>query len=243
VAALPQDLDAATQRTVEHLETAAAEMAIESLEIREGSLEARVRVSNLAGHKLPSAYPSRRAWIHFVVCDGGGTVIFESGRLKPDGSISGNDNDSTADLFEPHYDRIERPDQVQVYEAIMAGPDRKVTTVLLTAVRYLKDNRLLPDGFVKATADGDIAVRGGAADDGNFSGGGDRVTYAVSLGHAAGPFQVQAELWYQPIGYRWAHNLEQHDTFESKRFLSYYNSLAEQSAVVLARASAISKTP
>jgi hypothetical protein len=243
VTALPQDLDAAVQRTVEHLETATAEVSVESLELREGRLEARVRVSNLAGHKLPSAYPSRRAWLHFKVCDGNGSLIFESGRLNPDGSISGNDNDAAANAYEPHYDRVDSPDQVQVYEAIMAGPDDQVTTVLLTAVRYLKDNRLLPDGFLKGTADGDIAVRGGAAEDGNFSGGGDRVTYSVGLGGSAGPFRVQAELWYQPIGYRWAHNLGQQDTFEGRRFVSAYSMLAGQSAVVLARASAATKAP
>jgi hypothetical protein len=242
VDALPQDLDAAARRTVEHLETSSARLTIESLDIQGGRLEARVRVENLAGHKLPSAYPSRRAWIHFTVRDHSDAVIFESGRLHRDGSISGNDNDTAAGLYEPHHDRIEKPDQVQVYEAIMAGPDDKVTTVLLTAVRYLKDNRLLPDGFVKDTADGDIAVRGGAAEDGDFSGGGDRMTYTVSLGNAAGPFHIQAELWYQPVGFRWAHNLEQHDTFESRRFISYYNSLAEQSAVVLAKALATAKT-
>jgi hypothetical protein len=33
---------------------------------------------------------------------------------------------------------------VQIYEAVMAGPDGAVTTGLLTAVRFVKDNRLLP---------------------------------------------------------------------------------------------------
>ncbi|MCK7480375.1 MAG: hypothetical protein M0C28_26330 [Candidatus Moduliflexus flocculans] len=35
-----------------------------------------------------------------------------------------------------------------------------MTTVLLSASQYLKDNRILPAGFDKATAHGDIAVRG-----------------------------------------------------------------------------------
>ena len=33
-------------------------------------LRAEIAVDNLAGHKLPSAYPSRRAWIHLTVLDG-----------------------------------------------------------------------------------------------------------------------------------------------------------------------------
>ena len=39
-----------------------------------------VEVSNQAGHKIPSAYPSRRSWLHVRVEDGAGSVVFESGR-------------------------------------------------------------------------------------------------------------------------------------------------------------------
>ncbi len=131
--------------------------------MKQGRLEAQLSLENSAGHKLPTAYPSRRAWIHFTVRGRDNRVIFESGKLNPDGSISGNDNDASADLYEPHYDRIERSDQVQIYEGILAGPDDKVTTVLLTAVRYIKDNRLLPDGFEKAAAEADISVKGRGA--------------------------------------------------------------------------------
>jgi hypothetical protein len=243
VAALPQELDAAARRTVEHLQTASAGLTIESLEVKDGRLEALVRVDNAAGHKLPTAYPSRRAWVHFTVRDGRNEVVFESGRFNRDGSIAGNDNDADGNLYEPHYGRVEKQDQVQVYEAVMAGPDDKVTTVLLTAVRYLKDNRLLPNGFVKTTAGDDIAVKGGAAEDGDFTAGGDRVLYIADLGQAVGPFQVEAELWYQPIGYRWARNLGLQESAEGKRFLSFYDQLSEQSAVVLAKCSTMAKTP
>ena len=55
---------------------------------------------------------------------------------------------------------IDRPDQVQIYESILGDADSHPTTGLLSAVRYLKDNRLLPRGFDKATADPQIAVFG-----------------------------------------------------------------------------------
>jgi len=44
-------------------------------------------------------------------------------------------------------------DEVQIYESIIADANSRVTTGLLTGVRYVKDNRLLPRGFDKATAD------------------------------------------------------------------------------------------
>ena len=125
-------------------------------------------ITNLAGHKLPSAYPSRRVWIHLTVRDGAGSVIFESGRFNPDGSIEGNDNDVDSSRFEQHYEEISNPGQVQIYEPILADPDGAVTTVLLSAITYTKDNRLLPQGFDKTTAEKAVAVNGRAVNDSNF---------------------------------------------------------------------------
>jgi hypothetical protein len=79
-----------------------------------GGLEADVFVENLTGHKLPTAYPSRRAWLHVRVQDGNHRTVFESGGLNPDGSIQGNDNDADPARFEPHDSKIENPDQVQI---------------------------------------------------------------------------------------------------------------------------------
>ena len=113
-----------------------------------------------------------------------------------------------------------------------------MTTGLLAATRYLKDNRLLPSGFDKATADGDIAVKGEAMADADFKAGGDRIRYAVPLGEASGPFSVRVELWYQPIGFRWARNIGDPASDEAARFLSYFGDMATSSGVVLARAEA-----
>ena len=69
-----------------------------------------VRVSNLAGHKLPPAYPSRRAWLR--VRGAAGRTVFESGAVRPDGSIAGNDEDLAADRWQPHHDVIQEAGQV-----------------------------------------------------------------------------------------------------------------------------------
>lgn len=113
-----------------------------------------------------------------------------------------------------------------------------LTTGLLSAVGYLKDNRLLPSGFDKQTASHDIAVVGGANGDPNFVGGSSTTQYVVDTGSAPGLFHVRAELWYQPIGFRWAHNLAPYQAAEPQRFVRYYESESHSSAVIPASADA-----
>jgi len=238
VGALPQELTAASERTVEFLQSQAARISIPGIELASGKLKVEVQVVNLTGHKLPTAYPSRRAWVHFIVQDQSGGTVFESGALNADGSIQGNDNDADASRYEPHYREITRDDQVQIFESIMQDHEGHVTTGLLSAVRYVKDNRLLPQGFQKQTAETDIAVVGDAAGDPNFTEAGDRLRYSVPIGDSQGPFHVRVELWYQPIGFRWAHNLAPYKAFEPQRFVNYYDSMASGAAVMLANAEA-----
>ena len=234
--ALPKEMDAATKRTSEFLRTQAAKVLITRVDATRNRLAVDVHVENLGGHKLPTAYPSRRAWLHFAVRDGNGHVVFESGALNPDGSIVGNDNDEDPLKFEPHYREITSSQEVEIYEPILKDSQGKVTTGLLHAVGYLKDNRLLPHGFDKATADKDIAVTGDAADDPGFTDRGSSVRYVVATGNATGPFKVEAELWFQPIGFRWAHNLAPYKAEEPQRMVRYYEEAAPRSAVLLARA-------
>jgi hypothetical protein len=237
VEALPQELIVAADETVRFLGSQAARITVEDVRLDAGRLQAAVVVENLGGHKLPTAYPSRRAWLHVVVRDAAGRPVFESGAVKPDGSVEGNDNDADASRFEPHYTEIRSADQVQIYESIIGDVHGGVTTGLLTGVRYLKDNRLLPRGFDKRTAEPDVAVHGAALDDPDFVAASDRVKYSIAVGDAQGPFVVQAELLYQPIGYRWANNLKSYDTAaEPRRFTSYYDSMSAASTTVLARA-------
>jgi hypothetical protein len=241
VNALPLELTNSVEKTAEFLQSQAARVTIPSMELGPTQLTLNVLVENLTGHKLPTAFPSRRAWLHVVVRDGNRKAVFESGALNPDGSIQGNDADVDPLRFEAHYREIKSGDEVQIYEPILGDHAGHVTTGLVSAVGYLKDNRLLPSGFQKATADKDIAVVGDAADDPNFTAAGNLVRYSVALGNAQGPFHVDAELWYQPIGFRWAHNLEPYQASETRRFVSYYESMSSGTAIVLARASATSR--
>jgi hypothetical protein len=231
-------LEATEAHTRAHLKESAAELSISSVAAEADHLLVSVTVANQAGHKLPSAYPSRRAWLHFKATDSNGTVLLESGRLGEDGAIAGNDNDSDGSAYEPHYETISSADQVQVYEDIMGTPDGKVTTGLLKASQYLKDNRLLPDGFDKENAPAEVAVRGKALTDPDFAGGGDTVRYRLPLPAEGGPVTLRVRLLYQPIGYRWALNLAMYEAVETQRFVRFFKGIASTSFVELASAEA-----
>ena len=236
VTAPSAELNVAADATVRQLAADTAQVSMTRAAIVGGRLEAEVAVRNLTGHKLPTGYPSRRAWVHLTVRDASGAVVFESGAVDTAGRIAGNDNDADARRVEPHYEEIRSADQVQIYEAVIAGRDGAVTTGLLTATQYVKDNRLLPRGFDKARAAADIAVHGEASRDGDFTDAGDRVRYNVAV-TGAGPYLVEAELRYQPIAFRWADNLRGYDAPEPRRFVSYYDAMSAASSTVLASAS------
>lgn len=236
VEALPEEFKSANARTREFLQTQAARVTIESVDSMRGKVAIEVLVQNLSGHKLPTAFPSRRAWLHVMVKDANNNVVFESGKLRADGSIVGNANDEDPAKFEPHYREITKPDQVEIFEPILADAQGRVTTGILDATRYAKDNRLLPAGFDKASANGDIMVVGDAAQDPNFTNHGSRVRYVVPTGNATGKLTIVAELYYQPIGYRWAHNLAPYKASEPQRMVEYFENSASDSAIVLAKA-------
>ena len=236
VEAPADELERASAATLAHLEQSAARLTIDRAAIDGRRLTVDVAVANLSGHKLPTAYPSRRAWIRLLVRDASGRTVFSSGALQPSGAIAGNANDERPSAFEPHYTEIRAGDQVQIYESILADSSGAVTTSLISALRYAKDNRLLPAGFDKRTAHADIAVHGEARDDADFTAEGDRVRYVVDVDAASAPFTVEATLLFQPIGFRWADNLRAYQADEPSRFVKYYDAMSSASAATLTRA-------
>jgi hypothetical protein len=229
------ELEATARRTEEQLRRDTATLDVSTPRGVDGAIEFDVTVRNLTGHKFPTGYPARRAWLHVRVVGDDGRPLFDSGALGADGAIAGNANDADKTTFEPHYDVIDQADQVQIYESILGDERSRPTTGLLSAVRYLKDNRLLPRGFDKHTADPQIAVAGAAADDATFAGGGDRVRYRIG---AAGRrwSRIEVELIYQPIGYRWAHNLAEYNTRETSAFTQYFRAMEGSTASIVASA-------
>lgn len=184
----------------------AASLSLENM-LRVGDdLDFSVRLTNFSGHKFPSGYPSRRAWLHVTITDASGAIVFESGAIDTMGKISGVESDSNPAGFEPHYDIITSADQVQSYETIMQDIDNELTYTLLEAATYRKDNRLLPAGMDKSSVPSTIQPRGNAMADADFVGGSDLVHYQIS-GLIAGTYTVAARLNYQTMSYGFGQDL------------------------------------
>jgi len=211
-------LDAHIARTTEYLQTRTATLAITSPRQEGDRLEFAVRVDLLTGHKFPTSFPSRRAWLHVTVKDASGRVVFESGGYDREGKIQGNANDEDPAAYEPHYTLITAADQVQIYEPVMQTETGKVTTYQLLAASYIKDNRLLPRGFNKSQPPRVSAVVGDALNDPDFIGGGDTVQYRIPVNPAGAPFTIEAELLYQSVSYRWAKNVLDTQSAEAQTF-------------------------
>lgn len=199
------DLGDALSEGQEYLSTA-GEIHIEPVSWEKNTLEVKVRVVNHAGHKLPTSIPVRRVFIHFAVYDRAGNVLFSSGDTDAQGRIIGVNSDEPPFSFEPHYETIDKQDQVQVYEGVMGNVEGEITYTLLRASHFIKDNRILPKGFDKTSADTRVKPSGVAMLDDNFTGGEDTLTYRIE-NISGSSVVVVAELKDQTLGYPMIHDL------------------------------------
>lgn len=158
--------DFAIENGIHQITTETADIAILGTEVSGGTLAARVRVVNKAGHRLPSGVGFRRAFIEFAVLDAAGKTLWASGATDGRGVILGGDGKPLAAEFtgdwralQPHWREIDSQDEVQVYEertinsyrADDGSPDDpnelRLTTSFLGIGKVVKDNRLLPFGY------------------------------------------------------------------------------------------------
>lgn len=137
---------------------------------------------------------------------------------------------------QPHYTEIRAQDQVQIYQELVTapkpgdtdpecGPDAPLegpfTTSFLSICGHVKDNRILPHGFLGEDQRREIAAALGAGDGEELAedagphavgddpdyvhGGGDSLRYVVDLSELSGaevpgrPAAVRATLYYQAI--------------------------------------------
>ena len=192
------DFQESIDRNREFLRTSAA-VQVEANSLNNGILDFDVTVTNLTGHKLPSGYHSRRAYLHVVVTDANGVAVYENGKIDEDGGIAGVDEDVNSTVWEPHHEVITDATQVQVYQGITGNDEDERTHSLLNSASFLKDNRLTPAGFDKNNVSADVAVMGLAANDADFNLGSDTTKYLARLEGGVAPYEISVVFRYQPI--------------------------------------------
>jgi hypothetical protein len=185
-----------------------------------------VALTNLGGHKFPSGYPARRAFVELVVRDADGQERFRSGGWDEEYEVIGHDPD-----WEPHHDVIADPGQVQIYEMVMGDVNGDKTTILERAKNPLKDNRVPPLGFLASHPAYDTTlVAGVPGTDTDFNrsaqgvegSGSDVVHYHVPMQGYTGPITVEARVWYQSAPPRWMEEMFSHSTPEIDAFRTMY---------------------
>ncbi|MHC4937585.1 MAG: multiheme c-type cytochrome [Planctomycetota bacterium] len=208
--------DEALQRmekaTRQFLSNRTARLTIGEIERTGDRVAFDVKVENLTGHKLPTAYPSRRVWLRVQVRQGR-RLLFDSGRFDEDGRLVGKKPG--------HHTRITDPDQVQVYSLVAADKDGRPTTSLLKMSKRLVDNRILPRGWKPDGPHADKTSPQGTGEDGDFVAGSDTVRFEVAAGE--GRVRVLAWLHYQSIPPSWVDPLRKVDAPEAKLFTGMYD--------------------
>jgi hypothetical protein len=129
------------------------------------TLTAQVKVENKTGHKFPSGVSFRRAFIELEVLDKDGNTLWASGRTSDAGVIVDEKGQPIAgehwwqpdcsaripaneQKWQPHYQIITRQDQAQIYQDLSKDKRGFLTTSFLNIDDEVKDNRLLPHGFL-----------------------------------------------------------------------------------------------
>lgn len=228
-----QQLEDTRLRLISQMESATARLSVSGVRAGPDRIDVGLRISSLVGHKFPSGFPSRRAWIHFKATDKDGQTVFESGTPDQTGNIIGNDADETLGSCEPHHTAIWDSQQVQIYESIMEDTDGNLTYTLLRGASYRKDNRLLPAGFDRTTADERIQVFGKATSDDNFIGGQDGIVYSIPRIPEKGPFTIEIKLYYQSVSAAFVNDLKSDPGALVDRFAHMYDA-ADKTPVTVA---------
>ncbi|MBI1225378.1 MAG: T9SS type A sorting domain-containing protein [Bacteroidetes bacterium] len=203
-----------------------------------------LKLTNLAGHKFPSGYPSRRAFIQFMVQTEAGDTVFVSGKMDENYEVLGQ-NPS----YEPHYQTISSEDQVQIYEMVMGDVNNNVTTVLERADHSIKDNRLPPLGFAQSHPAYDTTTIAGAAlsdpdfnqENGVQGTGTDMVYFTIPMHGEKNLLLVTAKVFYQPTPPKWMIEMFSETTPEIETFRPMF--AAADREPVLVRAAEIMVDP
>jgi hypothetical protein len=218
-------MDSTMARTMRLLQNNTLDLELTEISRNAETLTMELLLENKAGHKFPAGFPSRRAFINFVVLNENLEIIFQSGKFDSEGRLVKSNLP-----YEPHHKVISEEQQVQIYEMVMGNSDLEVTTILERAYVPLKDNRLTPTGFLQSHVSYDTTLlAGNVLSDPDFNkengiegSGSDRIVYAIPLNGNNGNLSVIARVFYQTMPPEWLDDLFEYESPEIEVFHGYY---------------------
>jgi hypothetical protein len=234
--ATESQFDSTIARTLRILKNQTAEVSASYFWRTIDTLEVTVKVQNLAGHKFPTGFPSRRSWLTLVITDDQNETVFSSGEWDPEsGKIDSGDNG-----YESHHNLITSQTQIQIYQSVMQDVDGQITQTLLRGTSYIKDNRIPPKGF---TTDGPAydssAVYGLALEDNDFNrengiegSGSDLVTYRIGDLNSSENYKINVKLLYQSVETKFTEDLFLYDIPEVEHFKELYQTVPNNPIVI-----------
>ncbi len=233
-----QQFDSTIATTLRMLQQKSIDLTLSTGDVTGDSMDFALRLLNKAGHKFPSGYPSRRAWVEFEVKNETGETIFHSGKPAADYSLP-DENPN----YEPHYNTINSPDQVQIYEMVPVDVGGVFTNILERCSIAIKDNRLPPQGFNHndPVYDTTAIVNVGQDPDfnrypnGNEGTGADILHFRLPNNGYTGQLSISARVWYQSLPPKWMAPLFAFSTPEIDSFRIMFDG-ADRSPILVAEA-------
>ncbi len=223
--ASPENFDEVIAKTEDMLRNRSINFELNFLEQTADSLFFEVIILNKAGHKFPSGYPARRAFVEFVLQNQNGDTLFVSGNVDDNYELMAQNN-----TYEPHYQIINSEDQAQIYELVFGDVNDNVTTVLVRGDHAIKDNRLPPQGFTTEHMVYDTTlIAGNALSDPDFNKengiqgtGADRIYYHIAHPQFDGMLTATAKMFYQSTPPKWMKEMFDETTPEIETFRTMF---------------------
>jgi hypothetical protein len=192
----------------------------------EDSVSFDVTLTNKAGHKFPSGYPARKAFVQFILTAESGDTLFASGLFDQSGHIL-----NYSGVNEGHHNVINSEEQVQVYEMMMADVNGDLTTILERADEYIIDNRLPPAGFTTTHSTYDtVRIVGAALTDPDFNKNGAVEGTGKDILHFHFPYSLltqrvnaSVKVYYQAVPPTFLGEMRNLSAPEIQTFLSMYD--------------------
>jgi hypothetical protein len=227
--------DSTIDRTLRMLQLSTAELTVEEAGRTADTLFLSVEIENKAGHKLPTGFPSRRAYVEIVIINQEHDTLFHSGKTDQNGQLL-----FEAHPYEAHHSLISSQLETQIYEMVMGDVNGDVTTVLERGHIPLKDNRLPPKGFTTVHPSYDtVAISGLATGDENFNKsdgeegtGKDLIFVHAPINGYAGTLDIQVRLHYQTVSERWMEEMFSFNSTPIDLWENIYQSSNRESIVI-----------